>query len=385
MLRETQNALKVKRRKRIWKLKNLNKRVIIAAGGTGGHIFPALAIANALKKKEPDMDILFVGAKGKMEMEKVPEAGYSIEGIDIAGYNRSSLLKNFALPYKLVKSFLQVKNIFKTFKPQAAIGVGGYSSFPVLRYAQAKGIPTFIHESNSYAGKSNMLLGKKATRIFTASDGMEKFFPPDRLLQTGNPVRKNVVTNQISREEGVAFFGLDPQYTTVLVTGGSLGAKSMNEAIDSGIPLLIKNQIQLIWQTGKSFAAQAAVHAAESKMIWTGEFISKMEYAYAAADIVVSRSGSVLYELCAVKKPVIFVPYPHAAEDHQTVNAENLVKKNAAIMISDKDARNKMVPEILALAKNKMEQEILKNNIGKLAVTDADEIIANEILKILND
>jgi len=385
VLRETQNALKVKRRKRIWKLKNLNKRVIIAGGGTGGHIFPALAIANALKKKEPGMDILFVGAKGKMEMEKVPEAGYPIKGIDIAGYNRSSLLKNFTLPYKLVKSFLQVKNIFKTFKPQAAIGVGGYSSFPVLRYAQAKGIPTFIHESNSYAGKSNMLLGKKATRIFTASDGMEKFFPPDRLLQTGNPIRKNVVTNQISREEGVAFFGLDPQYTTVLVTGGSLGAKSMNEAIDSGIPLLIKNQIQLIWQTGKSFAAQAAVHAAESKMIWTGEFISKMEYAYAAADIVVSRSGSVLYELCAVKKPVIFVPYPHAAEDHQTVNAENLVKKNAAIMISDKDARNKMVPEILALAKNKMEQEILKNNIGKLAVTDADEIIANEILKILND
>ncbi len=362
----------------------MNKRVIIAGGGTGGHIFPALAIANALKKKEPDMDILFVGAKGKMEMEKVPEAGYPIEGIDIAGYNRSSLLKNFALPYKLVKSFLQVKSIFKTFKPQAAIGVGGYSSFPVLRYAQSKGIPTFIHESNSFAGKSNMLLGKKATRIFTASDGMEKFFPPDRLLQTGNPVRKNVVTNQISREEGLTFFGLDPKYTTALITGGSLGAMSMNEAIDSGIPLLIKNQIQLIWQTGKSFAAQAAVHATESKLIWTGEFISKMEYAYAAADIVVSRSGSVLYELCVVKKPVIFVPYPHAAEDHQTVNAENLVKKNAAIMISDKDARNKMVPEILNLAKNKMEQEILKNNIGKLAVTDADEKIANEILKTLN-
>ena len=379
-----QNALKEKWRIRIWKLKNLNKRVIIAGGGTGGHIFPALAIANALKKKEPDMEILFVGARGKMEMEKVPEAGYPIEGIDITGYNRSSILKNFTLPYKLVKSYFQVKNIFKTFRPQAAIGVGGYSSFPVLRYAQAKGIPTFIHESNSYAGKSNILLGKKATRIFTASDGMEKFFPSDRLLQTGNPVRKNVVTNQISREEGLAFFGLDPKYTAVLITGGSLGAMSMNEAIDSGIPILNKNQIQLIWQTGKSFAAQAAVHAAESKMIWTGEFISKMEYAYAAADIVVSRSGSVLYELCVVKKPVIFVPYPHAAEDHQTVNAENLVKKNAAIMISDKDARNKMVPEILALAKNKMEQEILRNNIGKLAVTDADDKIANEILKTLN-
>jgi UDP-N-acetylglucosamine--N-acetylmuramyl-(pentapeptide) pyrophosphoryl-undecaprenol N-acetylglucosamine transferase len=363
----------------------LSKRIIIAGGGTGGHIFPALAIANALKKKEPDMDILFVGANGKMEMEKVPEAGYPISGIDIAGYNRSSVIKNFALPYKLIKSFLQVKKIFKSFKPEAAIGVGGYSSFPVLRYAQAKGIPTFIHESNSFAGKSNMLLGKKATRIFTASDGMEKFFPSDRLLQTGNPVRKNVVANAITREEGIAFFGLDPQYTTVLITGGSLGAMSMNEAVDSGISLLIKNQIQLIWQTGKSFAAQAAVHAAESKLIWTGEFISKMEYAYAAADIVVSRSGSVLYELCVVKKPVIFVPYPHAAEDHQTVNAENLVKKNAAIMIPDKDARDKMVQEILALAKNKPEQEILKNNIGKLAVTDADEKIATEILKTFND
>jgi UDP-N-acetylglucosamine--N-acetylmuramyl-(pentapeptide) pyrophosphoryl-undecaprenol N-acetylglucosamine transferase len=362
----------------------LSKRVIIAGGGTGGHIFPALAIANALKKKAPDMNILFVGANGKMEMEKVPEAGYPIAGIDIAGYNRSSLIKNISLPYKILKSFLQVKRIFKSFKPEAAIGVGGYSSFPVLRYAQAKGIPTFIHESNSFAGKSNMMLGKKATMIFVASDGMEKFFPPDRLLQTGNPVRKTVVANQISREEGLHFFGLDTRYTTVLITGGSLGARSMNEAIDSGISLLIKNQIQLIWQTGKSFSAQAAARAAESKMVWTGEFISKMEYAYAAADIVVSRSGSVLYELCVVKKPVIFIPYPHATEDHQTVNAENLVKKNAAIMISDKDARDKMVPEILALAKNKPEQEILKNNIGKLAVTDADERIATQILKILN-
>jgi UDP-N-acetylglucosamine--N-acetylmuramyl-(pentapeptide) pyrophosphoryl-undecaprenol N-acetylglucosamine transferase len=362
----------------------MKKRIIIAGGGTGGHIFPALAIANALKKKEPDMDILFVGAKGKMEMEKIPEAGYPIKGIDIAGYNRSSLIKNFSLPYKLIKSFLQVKGIFQSFKPQAAIGVGGYSSFPVLRYAQARGIPTFIHESNSFAGKSNKLLGKKATRIFAASDGMEKFFPAARLVHTGNPIRKNVVANQMTREDGINFFGLDPEYTTVLVTGGSLGAKSMNEAIDGGIPLLVKNQIQLIWQTGKSFAVQAAAHAVESRLIWTSQFISKMEYAYAAADMVVSRSGSVLYELCAVKKPVIFIPYPHAAEDHQTVNAENLVKKNAALMIADMDAREKLVPEILRLAKNKPEQEILKENIGKLAITDADEKIASEILKILN-
>jgi UDP-N-acetylglucosamine--N-acetylmuramyl-(pentapeptide) pyrophosphoryl-undecaprenol N-acetylglucosamine transferase len=368
----------------IFKFPDLNKRIIIAGGGTGGHIFPALAIANALRKKEPDMDILFVGANGKMEMEKIPEAGYPIRGIDIVGYNRSSLIKNLSLPYKLIKSFLQVRRIFADFNPNAAIGVGGYSTFPVLRYAQARGIPTFIHESNSYAGKSNKLLGKKATRIFTASDNMEKFFPPGRLLNTGNPVRKNVVANNISREEGLEFFGLDPLFTTVLITGGSLGARSMNQAINTGIPLFVKNQIQLIWQTGKSYAAEAAAHAVESRLIWSSEFISKMEFAYAAADIVVSRSGSVLYELCAVKKPVIFIPYPHAAEDHQTANALNLVKKNAAIMIADKDAGDKLVPEILRLAKDKAEQEELKRNIGKLAITDADEKIANEILNVLN-
>ena len=362
----------------------MGKRIIIAGGGTGGHIFPALAIANALKSKEPDMKILFVGANGKMEMQKVPEAGYPIQGIDIAGYNRSSLIKNISLPYKLIKSFLQVRDIFKSFQPQAAIGVGGYSTFPVLRYAQARGIPSFIHESNSFAGKSNMLLGKKATRIFTASDNMDNFFPPTRLMRTGNPVRKNVVANKISREDGLAFFGLDPRFTTVLVTGGSLGARSMNEAIDAGIPLLLKNQIQLIWQTGKSFADTAAAYAVESKLIWTSEFIPKMEYAYAAADIVVSRSGSVLYELCAVKKPVIFIPYPFAAEDHQTVNAENLVKKNAAIMIPDEEANEKLVNEILLLSKDKSRQESLKEHIGMMAITDADEKIASEILNILN-
>jgi UDP-N-acetylglucosamine--N-acetylmuramyl-(pentapeptide) pyrophosphoryl-undecaprenol N-acetylglucosamine transferase len=362
----------------------VGKKIIIAGGGTGGHIFPALAIANALKKKEPDTEILFVGANGKMEMEKIPEAGYRIIGIDIAGYNRSSLIKNISLPYKLIKSFLQVKEIFKSFRPQAAIGVGGYSTFPVLRYAQGKKIPTFIHESNSLAGKANKMLGRKATRIFTASDGMQKYFPADRLIHTGNPLRKSVVDSHISREEGIDFFGLDPQTVTVLVTGGSLGAKSMNEAIDAGISQLIKNQIQLIWQTGKTYTETAATHAVESKLIWTSAFITKMEYAYAAADIIVSRSGSVLYELCVVKKPVIFVPYPHATEDHQTVNAQNLVKKGAAIMIADKDARDKLVPEIIRLAKDKSQREQLGENIGKLAIVNADERIANEIFNSLN-
>jgi len=362
----------------------LSKRIIIAGGGTGGHIFPAVAIANALKKMEPDIDILFVGAKGKMEMEKVPEAGYKIEGIDIAGFNRSSLIKNIGLPYKLIKSFFQVKKIFQSFRPDAAIGVGGYSTFPVLRYAQAKGIPTFIHESNSFAGKSNMLLGKKATRIFTASDGMEKFFPADRLMHTGNPVRTQIVGSNISRAEGLAFFGLDAANTSVLVTGGSLGAKSINEAIDAGIPLFIKNKIQLIWQTGKTFAAKAAEHASESRLIWSNQFISKMEYAYAAADIVVSRSGSALYELCVVRKPVIFVPYPHATEDHQTVNALNLVNKQAALMIPDGKVKEELLTTLIGLAHNPAEQEVLRNNIGRLAIKDADGKIAAEILKVIH-
>jgi UDP-N-acetylglucosamine--N-acetylmuramyl-(pentapeptide) pyrophosphoryl-undecaprenol N-acetylglucosamine transferase len=362
----------------------LPKKIIIAGGGTGGHIFPAVAIANALRKQEPDISVLFVGAKGKMEMEKVPEAGYQIEGIDIAGFNRSYLIKNIGLPYKLIKSFFQVRKIFHAFEPDAAVGVGGYSTFPVLRYAQAKGIPSFIHESNSYAGKSNILLGKKATRIFAASDGMEKFFPADRLMHTGNPVRAEVVGNRISKAEGLAFFGLEPGRTTVFITGGSLGAKSINEAIDAGIPMLKKNQIQLIWQTGKTFAAKAAEHAAESSLVWSNRFITKIGYAYAAADIVVSRSGSTLYELCAVKKPVIFVPYPYAAEDHQTVNARHLVDKHAALMIPDKEAGRKLVNAVIALAGDPAEQELLKENIGRLAITDADEKIATEILNVLH-
>jgi UDP-N-acetylglucosamine--N-acetylmuramyl-(pentapeptide) pyrophosphoryl-undecaprenol N-acetylglucosamine transferase len=359
-------------------------RIIIAGGGTGGHIFPAVAIANALKKRDPDIGILFVGAKGKMEMEKVPEAGYPIEGLDIAGFNRSSLIKNISLPFKLIRSFFQVSRIFRDFHPDAAVGVGGYSTFPVLRYAQAKGIPTFIHESNSFAGKANIMLAKKATRIFAASDGMEKFFPADRLLHTGNPVRRQIVENRISRTEGLEFFGLKPEYTTVLVTGGSLGAKSINEAVDAGIPLLKKNHIQLIWQTGKTFSARAAEHAAENVLIWSNPFIAKMEYAYAAADIVVSRSGSTLYELCVARKPVIFVPYPYAAEDHQAVNAQHLVSKHAALMVPDREAKTRLVDMLIDLANNKAEQEILKQNIGRLAITNADETIAAEILKVLH-
>ncbi|MDQ6610608.1 MAG: UDP-N-acetylglucosamine--N-acetylmuramyl-(pentapeptide) pyrophosphoryl-undecaprenol N-acetylglucosamine transferase, partial [Bacteroidota bacterium] len=262
-------------------------RFIIAGGGTGGHIFPAIAIANALMKIDGTIEILFVGAKGKMEMEKVPQAGYNIEGLDIAGFNRSSLIKNIGLPVKLVKSFLQVRRIFKNFRPHAAIGVGGYSSFPVLRFAQARNIFSFIHESNSFAGRSNMMLGRKATKIFVATDGMQKFFPAKKIMVTGNPVRPDIVAvATIEKEEALNFFGMQVNKKTVLVVGGSLGARSINEAIASGIDELINAGLQIIWQTGKTDAAKWSEVAANRKEVWVSDFIKEMQYAYAAADIV---------------------------------------------------------------------------------------------------
>ena len=362
----------------------MSKRIIIAGGGTGGHIFPAIAIANALKQLDAEIEILFVGAKGKMEMEKVPQAGYSIEGLDIAGLNRSSLIKNIGLPLKLVKSFFQVRSIFKKFKPDAAIGVGGYSSFPVLRYAQAKGIKTFIHESNSFAGKSNIILGKKATKIFTGTDGMEKFFPAAKIMVTGNPVRNAISSATVTRADGVRFFSLDEKKKVILVVGGSLGAKSINEAIDAGLDLLTGKDVQLIWQTGKPYAEKAQNRAAGNRMVWANEFIPKMEYAYAAADVVVARSGAItVAELCVAKKPVIFVPYPFAAEDHQTVNALQLVNKKAALMIKDSEAGKKLVIMALELIKDEAMQQELVKNISPLGITQADEKVAEEILKLI--
>jgi UDP-N-acetylglucosamine--N-acetylmuramyl-(pentapeptide) pyrophosphoryl-undecaprenol N-acetylglucosamine transferase len=360
------------------------RRLIIAGGGTGGHIFPAIAIANAIKKIDENIEILFIGAKGKMEMEKVPQAGYKIEGLDIAGFNRSSLIKNIGLPFKLVKSFFQVRSIMKRFKPAGAIGVGGYSSYPVLRIAQAKRIPTFIHESNSFGGKSNIMLSKKATRVFTATDGMEKFFPADRILVTGNPVRSVISQSTITRSEGLNFFSLDETKKTVFVVGGSLGAKSINETIDKGLDELLDAGLQLIWQTGKPYAGKAKERAKGRISVWVNEFITQMEYAYAAADIVVSRSGAMtVAELCVVKKPVLFVPYPFAAEDHQAVNAMQLVNKNAALMLKDSEAPKKAVPMIIELANDERRQNELKNNIANLAITDADKRIAEEILKLI--
>ncbi len=356
-------------------------KIIIAGGGTGGHIFPAIAIANAIKAQAPDTEFLFVGAKGKMEMEKVPQAGYSIKGIDIAGFNRSSLLKNVGLPFKIIKSFFQVRNIIGEFQPNAVIGVGGYSSFPVLRVAQSKGIKTFIHESNSFAGKSNILLGKKCSQIFVATSGMEQFFPANKIMITGNPVRKEITNASVGRAEGSKFFNLDVNKKTILAIGGSLGAKSINEAIAKNIAAFEANNLQLIWQTGKPFAtvAQAAVQGQNN--IFTSDFVQKMEMAYAAADVVISRSGAMaMAELCVAEKPTIFVPYPFAAEDHQTANAQSLVKQRAALMINDADAMEKLVATAVALSKDEQQQESLKNNIKAFAVRDADEIIAKTIL-----
>ena len=356
-------------------------RIIIAGGGTGGHIFPALAIANALKKINPGVEILFVGAKGKMEMEKIPEAGYKIIGLDIAGFNRSSLIRNISLPYKLLQSYFQVRKILKSFKPDAVLGVGGYSSFPVLRLAQTRSIPTFIHEANSLAGKSNMMLGKRAMMIFVASEGMEKYFPQEKIVLTGNPVR-SIFSKQISKEEALNFFGLKPGFKTVFVMGGSLGAKSINEAIEENIDAFKKNNLQLIWQTGKSYSGKAAKAEEERNNMWTNAFISKMEYAYAAADVVIARAGAMtIAELCVVKKAAIFVPYPFAAEGHQAVNAQALVNKNAALMVTDAEVKTELMPVLLDLVKDEKKMEAMENNISKMGHNDAGERIAAEILK----
>jgi len=362
----------------------VSKRIIIAGGGTGGHIFPAIAIANALKDIDRNTEILFIGAKGKMEMEKVPQAGYRIEGLDIAGFNRSSLIKNIGLPFKLIRSFMQVKKIFAAFKPDAAIGVGGYSSFPVLRFAQSRRIPTFIHESNSFAGKSNIMLGRKATKVFVASDGMEKFFPAAKISLSGNPVRAAIVQAAVSKAEGVRFFSLDETKKILLVVGGSLGAKTINEAIDKDLEKLLDAGLQLIWQTGNPYAEKGKERAKGKNGVFVKNFISEMEYAYSAADVVVARAGAMtVAELCVVKKPVIFVPYPYAAEDHQTVNAKQLVSKNAALMVADNEAKEKLVPMIIELARNDIKKNELKNNIGKLAITDAAVKVAKEIVASL--
>lgn len=356
----------------------------MAGGGTGGHIFPAIAIANAIMEANPDAEFLFVGARGKMEMEKVPEAGYKIIGLTIAGFDRGSLIKNIGLPFKLIRSFFQVAGIFRSFAPDAVIGVGGYSSFPVLRYAQARGIPTFIHESNSFAGKSNILLGKNATRVFTACEGMEKFFPAGKITISGNPVRKNIAA-PVSRKEALSFFGLSEERKTILIVGGSLGARSINEAIDGNLEQLDQAGVQVIWQTGKPYHQKALLRGTSFNWVRVHDFLNRMDLAYKAADVVISRSGAMaVSELCIAGKPVIFVPFPHAAEDHQTSNAKRLVEKEAALMIKDEEVKTMLLPMLQGLLNDEGMQQKLKENILKLAVWDADKTVAEKILKAVN-
>ncbi len=357
-------------------------KFLIAGGGTGGHIFPAIAIARALQALKPDAAFLFVGALGKMEMEKIPQAGFQIQGIPIAGFNRSSLIKNISLPFKILKSFWKVAGIVKQFKPNAVIGVGGYSTFPVLRYAQSKGIPTFIHEANSFGGKSNILLSKKATTVFVATQGMEKFFPAGKLLVSGNPVRKEITSCSTTKAEALSFFGLETDKRTVFVMGGSLGANSINHAVSMMLNEFSAHNIQLIWQTGKGGMHFVEQFEGVYENVKAMPFIDRMDLAYRASDVVVSRSGAMsVAELCAVGKPAILIPYPHAAEDHQTANAKYLTDRGAAWMIADADVDKALRNTLFDLINDPDLQKKMSEKMGMLAQKDTASFIANKIIE----
>jgi UDP-N-acetylglucosamine--N-acetylmuramyl-(pentapeptide) pyrophosphoryl-undecaprenol N-acetylglucosamine transferase len=361
-------------------------RVIISGGGTGGHIFPAIAIANALKKLDPATEILFVGALKRMEMEKVPAAGYKIIGLDIKGIQRKSIWKNIMFPVKLVMSVRKSLDIIREFKPDVAVGVGGYASGPLLYAASLKGIPYLIQEQNSYAGLTNKWLGKKAAKISVAFDGMEKFFPADRIVKTGIPIRKESVDVEGKHLQALELFKLSSSKKTILLTGGSLGARSLNEAILAGIDKIIAADVQLIWQTGKFYYKDIIAKLGENyhPNIRVMEFLNRMDLAYAAADVIISRAGGTIAELCVVKKPVILVPSPNVAEDHQTHNALALLQDDAAIFVADRDAQTKLVDKALALLKDTALQKKLSTNIGKRALLNADEVIAKEVLKMVH-
>ncbi|MBL0046575.1 MAG: undecaprenyldiphospho-muramoylpentapeptide beta-N-acetylglucosaminyltransferase [Bacteroidetes bacterium] len=361
--------------------------VIISGGGTGGHIFPAIAIANALKEKYNGVNILFVGALGKMEMEKVPAAGYKIVGLNISGLQRKSILKNFSFPFKLISSVSKSRRIIKEFKPHAVVGVGGFASGPLLYAATQMGIPALIQEQNSYPGITNKWLAKKVKRICVAYEGMDKYFPKEKIILTGNPVRQDIKNLSGKRERALEFFELDGTKKTVLVIGGSLGARSINESIKSILPEFEKHSVQLIWQTGINYKpiADEAKSGNGNPNIKVFDFISKMDYAYAVADVVVSRAGaSSVSELCIVDKAAILIPYPFAAEDHQTSNAQALVTHHAAVLIKDSDVKEKLKETLFDLLQNDEKRKKLEENIIRLAFRDAAEVIASEVVSIAN-
>jgi UDP-N-acetylglucosamine--N-acetylmuramyl-(pentapeptide) pyrophosphoryl-undecaprenol N-acetylglucosamine transferase len=359
-------------------------RVIIAGGGTGGHIFPAVAIGHALQRMAPGAELLFVGAEGKMEMEKVPQEGFRIIGLPIAGFNRSHFWKNLSLPFKLLKSAIRARQIILEFKPNVVVGVGGYASFPVLNAAQSFSIPTLIQEQNSFAGKSNKMLAKNAKAVCVAYEGMDQFFPKERIIHTGNPVRKTIAASAITRESGQLEFGVSGNSKTILVVGGSLGAKSVNEAIGASLTQILSEDMNIIWQTGTPYYETAQQQsAAFGDRVKVYDFIRKMDYAYAAADIVISRAGALaIAELCIAAKPVIFVPYPFAAEDHQTSNAISLVKHNAAQIVRDADVQQQLIPKLKALIHDQATQAIMQQALKELAITDADERIAQKVIDL---
>ncbi len=362
-------------------------KVILSGGGTGGHIFPAVAIANEIKNLVPHADILFVGALGKMEMDKVPHAGYKIIGVPIVGLQRSLTLSNLKLPFLLLQSLYRTRKIIKEFQPDVVVGTGGYASGPLLKAAVHYEIPALLQEQNSYAGITNKLLSKKASKICVAYEGMEKFFPKNKILLTGNPIRQDLLDVKQHRDEAMNFFKLSPNKKVILVIGGSLGARTINLSMGANLQKLVDNNIQLIWQTGKNYFSTATeqVEKFPDNNIYALEFISRMDLAYAAADIVISRAGaSSVSELCNIGMPSILVPSPNVAEDHQTKNAMALVEKHAAVLVRDNEAQSTLVPTAIALISNIQQQVTLTNNISQMAYHNSANVIALEVLKLAN-
>lgn len=364
---------------------NRKYKILISGGGTGGHIFPALSIAGALKRRT-DADILFVGAENRMEMEKVPSAGYPIKGLPVAGFDRKRLWRNIGVLLKLRKSMKMADRIIRDFQPDIAIGVGGYCSGPTLKAAQKRGVPTLLQEQNSYAGVTNRLLAKKARSICVAYDGMERFFPADKIIKTGNPVRKDLTARAREQKQARESFGLDPDRTTLLVVGGSLGARTLNESMESGLGKYAANGIQVIWQTGKNFGERGLQAAKGLKGVVVTKFITDMSSAYAAADLVVSRAGAgSISELELLGKPCVLVPSPNVAEDHQTRNAEALSTRNAAVLVTDAEARDKLTDTALGLLSDHARLKEMSENISAMALRDSDEKIADEVMAILSE
>lgn len=364
---------------------NNELRIIISGGGTGGHIFPAVSIANAIKAKRPDAKIQFVGALGRMEMQRVPAAGYDIKGLPICGFDRKHLLKNIVVLFKIWKSQRMAKKIINDFKPMAAVGVGGYASGPTLNVCASKGIPCLIQEQNSYAGVTNKLLAKKAEKICVAYEGMERFFPADKIVMTGNPVRQNVLETTITKEDARKQFGLSPEKKTILLVGGSLGARTLNESVLQNLDLIAQSGVQFIWQTGKYYnaAIMEQLKGKELPMLKVTDFISDMGAAYKAADLVISRAGaSSISEFCLIGKPVILVPSPNVAEDHQTKNAMALVNKDAAIYVKDAEAPSVLIKQAIATVQNADKLTSLSENIQKLGLKNSADIIADEVIKL---